>query len=128
MGEEGGGEYVRMASCRLENGAPVSINFSEDSKKIVICTNQRKLLILDPEKFNLMFKVAEIEACFWSSWVGRYALVTKSSNAALLPIALGNVSNIVTCGDEHGNIYLYKDVESIKDNIGVNLVGHASPV
>ena len=33
------GDYVKMAACRLDNGFPVSVNFSEDSKRIVICTN-----------------------------------------------------------------------------------------
>jgi len=42
------GEYVKLAGCRLENGVPISVNFSEDSKKIVIVTNERKLLLLDP--------------------------------------------------------------------------------
>ena len=37
-----------------------------------------------------------------------------------MPIALGNLSNIVAAGDEHGNIYLWKDVESIKENISNN--------
>jgi WD40 repeat protein len=35
----GGGEYNALAACRLENGFPVSLNFSEDSQRIVICTN-----------------------------------------------------------------------------------------
>lgn len=29
-------------------------------------------------------------------------------------------------GDENGNVYLWRDSESIKDHIGVNLTGHAS--
>lgn len=45
------GDYVKLAACKLENGFPVSVNFSEDSKKIVVCTNQRKLLLLDPTTF-----------------------------------------------------------------------------
>ena len=44
-------DFVKLAACRLENGYPVAVNFSEDSKKIVICTNQRKLLMLDPVSF-----------------------------------------------------------------------------
>ena len=29
-------------------------------------------------------------------------------------------------GDENGNVFLWKDLESIKNNIGVNLTGHTS--
>jgi len=54
------GDYVKLAACRLENGFPVAVNFSEDSKKVVICTNQRKLLLLDPTTFQLMFRVEDL--------------------------------------------------------------------
>lgn len=33
------GDYVKLAACRLDNGFPVGLNFSEDSRRIVICTN-----------------------------------------------------------------------------------------
>jgi WD40 repeat protein len=33
------GDYKKLSACKLENGIPVSVNFSEDGKKIVICTN-----------------------------------------------------------------------------------------
>ena len=33
------GDYIKMHACKLENGYPISVNFSYDSKKIVICTN-----------------------------------------------------------------------------------------
>ena len=45
------GDFVKLAACRLDTGFPVALNFSEDSKRIVICTNQRKLLLLDPVTF-----------------------------------------------------------------------------
>jgi len=44
-------DYHALVACRLENGFPVALNFCEDSSKIVICTNQRKLLLLDPANF-----------------------------------------------------------------------------
>jgi len=46
----------------------------------------------------------------------------------MLPFALGNVTNLVAAPDENGNVHLWKDVENIKENIGVNLAGHASPI
>jgi len=122
------GDYVKLAACRLDNGFPISLNFSEDSRRIVICTNQRKLLLLDPTTFQLMFRVEDLSQCFWSTWLGRYPLVTKASNSNLLPIAVGNVSNIVTAGDEYGNVYFWNDVESVRPHIGVNILAHMSPV
>ncbi len=103
------------------------MNFSYDSKKIVVCTNQRKLIMLDPATFLLMFKPEELSVQFWSQWSGRYPLVTKTQSAGgYVPICLGHKSNIVAAGDENGNVYLWRDSESIKDHIGVNLTGHAS--
>ena len=41
-------------------------------------------------------------------------------------MSLGHVSNVVIAGDENGNVYAWRDVESIKEHIGVNLSGHSS--
>lgn len=38
----------------------------------------------------------------------------------MMPITLGNLSNVVVAGDENGNINIWKDVESIKENVGSN--------
>jgi WD40 repeat protein len=73
------GEYHALAACKLENGFPVSLNFSEDSQRIVITTNQRKLLVLDPQNFMLMYKPEDLSSCFWSSWLSKFALITKST-------------------------------------------------
>ena len=70
-------DYSALAACKLDSGFPIALNFSEDSSKIVICTNMRKLLVLDPTTFQLFFKVEEVAASFWSSWTGRYPLITK---------------------------------------------------
>lgn len=122
------GDFVKLAACRLDKGFPVSLTFSEDSKRIVICTNGRKLCLLDPVTFTLMFRVEDICSCYWSSWLGRYPLVTSAANSNLLPISLGNYANIVTAGDDYGNVYFWKDVSSVKHHIGVNVLAHMSPV
>lgn len=41
-------------------------------------------------------------------------------------MALGHKSNIVVAGDENGNVYLWRDSDSVRDHIGVNLTGHSS--
>jgi hypothetical protein len=46
----------------------------------------------------------------------------------MVPIALGNLSNITTSGDENGNIYVWRSVDAVKDNIGVNLTGHTAHI
>jgi hypothetical protein len=46
----------------------------------------------------------------------------------MMPIVLGNLSNIVIAGDENGNLFLWKDVESIKENIGSNLGCHTTNI
>jgi hypothetical protein len=122
------GEYQALAACKLENGFPVALNFSEDSQRIVISTNQRKLLVLDPTNFMLMYKPEDLSSCFWSSWLSKFPLITKSANSQMMPIALGNLSNIVAAGDENGNVYVWRDVESIKENIGNNFVTHTANV
>lgn len=58
--------------------------------------------------------------------MGRYPLITKSASTSMIPICLGNLTNMVSAGDENGNIYLWKSVESIKENVGLNFSGHTS--
>ena len=43
-------------------------------------------------------------------------------------MSLGAISNVVAAGDDYGNLYVWKDPESVKDNIGVNIPAHSSPV
>ena len=73
------GDYVKQIGLKLESGFPVSLCFSDDSKKICINTSQRKLLLLDVQTYQLLYKVEDLAQSFWSSWSGRYPLVTKSS-------------------------------------------------
>ena len=46
----------------------------------------------------------------------------------MIPISLGNLSNMIATGDENGNIYIWKSVEAIKDNIGLNFSGHTAHI
>jgi hypothetical protein len=46
----------------------------------------------------------------------------------MVPISLGNLSNLVASGDENGNIYVWRSVDAVKDNVGVNLTGHTAHI
>ena len=46
----------------------------------------------------------------------------------MMPISNGNNSNMVVAGDENGITSIWKDVESIKENIGCNFNYHTSAV
>ena len=41
---------------------------------------------------------------------------------------LGNASNIVIAGDDYGNVYFWRDVDTVKSHIGVNIHSHMSSV
>lgn len=122
------GEYTALAACKIANGFPVALNFSENSKRILIHTNLRKVLLLDPVDFELLYQVDDVANYFWSEWIGRFPLVTKSPKTQLTPVSLGNLSNMVAAGDEYGNVYVWKDIESVHENIGCNFEVHTSSV
>jgi hypothetical protein len=46
----------------------------------------------------------------------------------MIPIALGNLSNLACSGDENGNVFVWRSVDAVRDNIGVNLTGHTAHV
>jgi WD40 repeat protein len=52
--------------------------------------------ILDEFDKNFLNKVHKIQS--------KFSLITKSTTSIMLPIVLGNVSNLVVAGDENGNI------------------------
>jgi WD40 repeat protein len=66
----------------------------------------------------------DITKCLWSTFVGKH--ITKATSAQYNPVLLGNRSNIVVAGDENGNVYLWRDLETVKEHVGVNLTGHTS--
>ena len=41
---------------------------------------------------------------------------------------MGHLSNMITAADENGNVYFWRDVESIKENIGNNFSTHTTNV
>jgi hypothetical protein len=51
-----------------------------------------------------MYKPEDLSQCFWSNWQGKFPIITKSHEAPMLPIVLGNKSNLVASGDEFGII------------------------
>ena len=123
-------DYVALAACYLQTDKsfPVAVNFSADSSKVVICTNQRRLMMLDPYTQQFIYKFEEVKQTLWTSWIGRYPLITKSTNTGMISVCLGNNSNLVASGDENGTIYLWKSIEDIKENVGLNLSGHTSHI
>ena len=84
--------------------------------------------MLDPESLDLMYKPEDLSGCFWSHWTSKFPTITKSQNSPMMPMVLGNVSNMVAAGDENGNIFLWKDVDSIKEHIGNNIQCHTTSV
>ena len=125
---------------RIENGFPISLTFSEDSTKILITTNKRQLLlcklfniiksftIVDPRSYELMSRIEDVIQIYWNEWNGRFSLITKNNKSEMIPVILGSRSNMVVCGDEFGHIHIWKNSESVKNNIGGDYTSHGSQI
>lgn len=88
-------EYQPLVGIKIENGYPISLTFSEDSTKILITTNKRQLLLLDPRNYELMSRIEDVIQVYWNGWNGRFSLVTKNNKSEMIPVTLGRQSNIV---------------------------------
>jgi len=119
---------VAFASVALDQGYPVSVNFSDDSLQIAVTTNLRTMLMLNSKNLSQSFKVEDVAQCFWSSWSQAYPLFTKPPCQPQVPIALANTTNAVFLGDERGNLYVWKSLESLQQNTGSCFSPHASLV
>ena len=73
------GDYQALSACTIANGFPVAINFTDDSTRILISTNQKKNLILDPINFQLSYLPEEISEYFFSQWLSKFPLNTVSN-------------------------------------------------
>ena len=76
----------------------------------------------------MYYKPEELQDSFWPSFISKYPLLQKSAQSGLVPITLGNLSDMVAAGDENGIIYIWNDVEAIRENINSNYLTHCSNV
>jgi WD40 repeat protein len=138
-------DYILFASCSLEEDFPISLNFSEDSSLISVFTNTRKVMLVSVANFReflhesettehiqatmpIYYKLEDVANKLWSNWKMQYPLLLPKPALPRIPLSLGNTSNAVICGDENGNIYIYKSVEDIRANVGPSYAAHTSSV
>ena len=61
-----GDRYVPKTDIKIELGFAIALNFSEDSSKLLITTNKRALLILDPLSYRLLTSIDEMIKVYWN--------------------------------------------------------------
>jgi len=67
-----------------------------------------------------MTSLDDVVKLYWNHWESKFSLITKNPNSAMIPITVGHQSNIVSTGDEFGNVMIYTNPESLRNNIGSN--------
>jgi len=138
-------DFFHFASCSLERDFAVNLNFSEDSSMLTLFTNRRKVMMVNVANFREFLQEERANR----RGAGKDADLLQRSGPAVGPVgkvedpvslapaqtcsprdslSLGNTSNCLICGDENGNVYLFKAIEDIKNNIGPSFAAHTSPV
>lgn len=54
--------------ARLEEGVPISVEFSEDNRKLLVCSNKRKIRMMDTRNIDANFQAQEVAHQFWDRW------------------------------------------------------------
>jgi len=114
----------------LEGEIPISINFSDNSKTVLIGTNQRTHYTLDlsgpTDKLKHLHHFADQSD--FSILNLRYSSLTGNYLSNLQPTSFWNTIKATIAADESGLIFHWKDRNEIVNNSGACLKGHSSQI
>ncbi|EGR31153.1 hypothetical protein IMG5_116830 [Ichthyophthirius multifiliis] len=114
---------------KLENEEAVSIEFVDDNKSFLICSNQRKQYKVDlsDPKIKTFQENEQINCTIWNI---RYQNIDVENieEQLILPLIIGGDIKIFLAGGETGYIYFWKDKKQIEQNCGGYLRGHSSAI
>ena len=47
---------------------PISVEFSEDNRRLLVCSNKRKIRMMDTRNIDANFQAQEVGEQFWDRW------------------------------------------------------------
>lgn len=49
---------------------------------------------VDPRNYELMSRIEDVIQIYWNEWNGRFSLITKNNKSEMIPVVLGQRSNL----------------------------------
>lgn len=123
-------DNINKNSFRLNNraGIPLSINFTNDRKHVIITTDTREHYKVELQDFkseqsidDSSFNISYLET--------RFSLNPKiRDNFKNVSCLLGQELKFICSGDFFGNLMIWKNVNELNENCGVLVGGHSSQI
>lgn len=122
--------YFQFAPKELnfDQEIPVSINFCDDNRVMIIGTNTRNHYKLDLPEMKNKNLVQESDSFNISLLRLKYPSHIANFSDKLSPILLGQELKYIVAGDETGVVTLWKDEDQLDSNCGTLLRGHSSRI
>jgi hypothetical protein len=95
----------------FEEEIPISINFCDDNRVMIIGTSRRNHYKVDLPDMKNINSVQENDSFNVSLLCLRYPAHTKNYCKVISPILLGQEMKYIVAGDEHGVVSFWKDNE-----------------
>lgn len=110
----------------FENEIPLSLNFFDNSKAIIVGTASANYYKLELPDLRNKDKVQDIDKFDISTVVLRYPLKSEQAVPRWNTFLCGQQQKFVAGGDQHGFLFFWKDAHQLKTNSGVLIHAHTS--
>ena len=72
---------------------------------------------MDTKSLNIIAKLQDISGIDWRNWNARHAVTTSGKNIVMLPTTCANTTTAIVSGDETGQLFVWKNVDCIKEKV-----------
>lgn len=112
----------------FDNEIPLTINFFDNSKAIVVGTSECNYYKLELPEVRNKDKIQDNEKFDVANAVLRYPLFDEKNYSKWNTFVCGQEQKFIAGGDENGLLYLWKDIDQLKQNCGIALRSHCSRI
>ena len=107
---------------------PVSLNLNEDLQDLFITTENNKLLKIALKSQKIKNDLEEGEHINVRRGNFSYCYFGEEETLNTEKVIAGNDLAFLLVTDAFGNLVLYKDIENLRTNCGIYLLGHTSKI
>lgn len=121
-----GESYEKIYIISIENGVPISLNYSKDKQNLLIVTDKRKIMMMTGETYDLNFTFESVAGIRWSK-LRTYFYASLKDHVFKLPVAWNSKGDCIAMGGLEG-VHVWKDAQKVHNENGQMLKGHTGSI
>ena len=83
---------------------------------------------MDPRNYEFLSRIEDVIQVYWNEWNCRFSLITKNNKTEMILLLFEIKATMVVSGDEFGILNIWKNSESVKENVENSFNGHGSHI